>query len=121
MAKKILQPYNQAQNNYASRVLRTASENAIAAGVSAELSVQCEVKIVPVDFLGHVLSEATVTLNGSGGKVSENKNIVFVAPFAEVQAKVELEGYVTKEFTINVENVDVLREVTLQTTNAVCG
>lgn len=114
MAKKILQPYNQAQNNYASRGLRTAAENALAAGVEAGLLVQCEVKVVPVDFLGHVLTDATVTLNGTAGKVSDCKNIIFVDPFTSVQVKVELAGYATQELTIAVENVDVLKEVTLE-------
>lgn len=94
--------YDRAQNNYALGVVDANAANILRLAIAAGATVQADVKIVPTDIWGRVLTAAKVTFNSGAAKsVEDGGNITTVALFTEVTYKVEAKGFTAQEGSIS--------------------
>lgn len=79
-------------SGYAERNAKNIEVLAAGAAKGSE-KLLCEVRIMPTDIFGNILTQAIVTINEEFGSVEDCKNIAYVEEFTEVTYSVKLEGY----------------------------
>lgn len=82
-------------NIYSSGVVDQNARNSEILAIKASEKLECEVKIVPTDIFGNILTSASVTINEETATVDEFGNIALVDYLTDVDWSVECEGYET--------------------------
>lgn len=88
-----MQKNDRRNNLYSSGYAERNAKNIEALAAKGSEKLLCEVRIMPTDIFGNILTQATVTINEESGSVEDCKNIAYVKEFTDVTYSVKLEGY----------------------------
>lgn len=88
-----MQKNDRRNNLYSSGYAERNAKNIEALAAKGSEKLLCEVRIMPTDIFGNILTQATVIINEESGSVEDCKNIVYVEEFTDVTYSVKLEGY----------------------------